>query len=452
MLDELILPDCKHSHDPLIGCALEGVANVIAGIKGISIVLHSPQGCASTVALGYDNHECDFTQRKLACTRLFESDIIMGATEKLRELILKADATYQTSVMFVVGTCSADIIGEDIEGLCRLLQPKVKARLIAIHAGGFRGNYYAGMELGLQALLPFVESGDEEKNGRMVNLILPQSSLNPTWWSDLHWVRDTLARLGIQTQCAIPYQASLEELRLAGRAAANLLLSHDSGFAFAHALEERHGIPSILTSLPLPIGLHNTARWLRAVASLFDAEEEAERIIDEGEKQVADTLRRRALMLIPRYRNAHVAIAADTSMAHGLVRMVFEELEMIPELILLRNDSREARRLFERELDELGLHPRIIFGADGHQVKEALASVELDAVLGSAWEKYLAEELGIKVAFDLFQPSNRTSYCDRAYFGYAGMLNMLEIMANDWESAFRSRAINWQQFASASCA
>jgi nitrogenase molybdenum-iron protein beta chain len=114
MLDELKFQDCTHSHDPVVGCALEGVSNIIAGIRDISIVLHSPQGCASTVALGYDNHETDFTQRKVACTRLFETDIIMGATEKLRDLILKADATYKTKVMFVIGTCSADIIGEDI--------------------------------------------------------------------------------------------------------------------------------------------------------------------------------------------------------------------------------------------------------------------------------------------------------------------------------------------------
>ena len=95
----------------------------------------------------------------------------------------------------------------------------------------------------------------------------------------------------------------------------------------------------------------------------------------------------------------------------------------------------------------MGLHPKIAFGVDGYKVKEALQSVELDAVFGSAWEKYLAEEIGIKVAFDLFQPTNRTCYRDTAYFGYEGMVNMMEIMANDWEAAFRSKAIRWEQFA-----
>jgi nitrogenase molybdenum-iron protein alpha/beta subunit len=50
------------------------------------------------------------------------------------------------------------------------------------------------------------------------------------------------------------------------------------------------------------------------------------------------------------------------------------------------------------------------------------------------------------VACDLLQPTNRTFYRDSAYFGYKGMINMLEILANDWEAAFRSKAIRWEQY------
>lgn len=135
MYDELKFHNCEHSKDPVLGCALEGVASVIAGIDDVSIVIHSPQGCAATVANAYDLHEIDFTRRKVGCTRLFETDVIMGASEKLKQLIKDADNTFSTKTMFVVGTCAADIIGEDIEGICKSMQPEVKARLIPIVAG-----------------------------------------------------------------------------------------------------------------------------------------------------------------------------------------------------------------------------------------------------------------------------------------------------------------------------
>jgi len=161
---------------------------------------------------------------------------------------------------------------------------------------------------------------------------------------------------------------------------------------------------------------------------------------------VADVLRRRALMIIPRYRNLRVAVSADAAFGIGLLRLLFEELEMIPELVLIRSDSREARKILERELQSLNISPAVAFGADGYKIKKALEDSRADAVIGSSWEKYMAEEIGMKVAFDVFSPTNRDVYLDKAYMGYEGMLNMLEIIGNDWERAFRSREIEWEQY------
>ena len=135
MLEQLKFDNCEHSRDPIVSCALEGVACVVAGIRSVSLLIHSPQGCAATVAAAYDIHEMDFTKRKVGCTRLFESDIVMGASQKLEDLIRQSDKTFGTKVIFVVGTCSADIIGEDIEGICMNLQPEIQAKLVPVVAG-----------------------------------------------------------------------------------------------------------------------------------------------------------------------------------------------------------------------------------------------------------------------------------------------------------------------------
>jgi nitrogenase molybdenum-iron protein beta chain len=102
--------------------------------------------------------------------------------------------------------------------------------------------------------------------------------------------------------------------------------------------------------------------------------------------------------------------------------------------------------LLEEELKSLGISPKVAFGVDGYQIKQALEHCDVDAVLGSSWERYLSEEAGIKLCFDLLSPTNRVTYLDKAYFGYQGMLNMLEQIGNDWEVAFRSKEINWAQY------
>lgn len=444
MYDELKFSNCNHSKDPLIGCALEGVASVIAGIKDVSIVIHSPQGCSSTVASAFDSHEVDFTKRKVGCTRLFESDIILGAAEKLENLIKEADNTFNTKVMFVVGTCAADIIGEDIKGLCDSLQSEVKSKLIPVFAGGFRGNTYDGIDIGLKELLNFIEKS-EDKIANTVNIIAPQGSINPTWWADLNWLKSSLDFLGIRVQTVIPYDISLEDLKDASKASANILLSQDVGYKFCKKMEEEFNIPLILNDIPLPIGLENTARWLRELGKYFKIEKRVEKLIKQGEDSVISILRRRALMIIPRYRNCKIAISADATMGIGLIRMLFKELEMIPELILLRSSNSEMSKILDKELKELCINPKVAFGVDGYQIKEALKSVYVDSIIGSSWEKYIGEEIGIKLSFDNFSPTNRDVYVDRAYMGYDGMLNILEIIGNDWERAYRSKEIDWAE-------
>ncbi len=442
MHQRLTFADTAHSRDPLLGCALEGVAGIIAGIRDVGIVIHSPQGCASTVNAAYDRHEMDMTMRKIGCTRLFESDIIMGATDKLKKIIRQSEEAFGLKVMFVVGTCSADIIGEDIEAVCRELQPEMKAKLIPVIAGGFRGNLYAGMDLGLEALLPLIQKSAVRVT-KTVNLIAPQASSNPGWQSDWKWVRELLQELGIEVMASFTHDAELGELERAGRAQANILLSHEAGYGFARQMEKIHGLPLILSELPLPVGLANTGKWIRALGEYFDKRKEAEAVIARGEEYVTGILRRRGLMMIPRYRNCRVALSADMTLGLGMLRMIFEELEMIPELLIFKSSSAQGGKILEAELADLGISPQIVLDADGYQIKQALKEAEVDLVIGSAWEKYIAEELDIKVSFDVFSPSNRVLYLNEPYLGYEGMLYLLQAFANDWERAFRSKHIEW---------
>ncbi|MDR3271402.1 MAG: nitrogenase associated protein N [Peptococcaceae bacterium] len=443
MYQRLTFAHTTHSKDPLLSCALEGVASVVAGIRDVSIVIHSPQGCASTVNAAYDKHEMDQTQRKIACTRLFESDIIMGATEKLEKIIRQAEKNFAAQVMFVVGTCSADIIGEDIAAVCRNLQPEVSAKLIPVIAGGFRGHSNIGIDLGFNALLPLVEPSAMTMS-RTVNLIAPQASANASWQSDWHWVKSVLTELGIEVIATLAHDATLEEVAKAGQAQANILLSHDAGYGFARQMEKIHHVPLILADLPLPIGLTNTARWIRGLCKHFELDGQAEPIIERQEDFVTRILRKRGLMMIPRYRNCKIALSADMTMGIGMLRMLYLELEMIPELLLFKSTTPLGEALLERELESLGIAPRVVLNADGYQVQEALKNADVDLVIGSAWEKYIAEELGIQVCFDVLAPSNRVLYVSEPYFGYEGMLYLLQAFANDWERALRSKHIAWE--------
>jgi len=59
-------------------------------------------------------------------------------------------------------------------------------------------------------------------------------------------------------------------------------------------------------------------------------------------------------------------------------------------------------------------------------------------VFGSNIERHAVEELDIPFVFRLSNPIARFRTVDREYFGYTGMLNLIESIQNDWQDRYRS--------------
>jgi nitrogenase molybdenum-iron protein alpha/beta subunit len=136
---------------------------------------------------------------------------------------------------------------------------------------------------------------------------------------------------------------------------------------------------------------------------------------------------------------APAAVVADATLGIPLLRFITEDLEMIPELVCLRSGQARAKMLLERELAELGLNPRVEMQADVYRAKTALADVKPEIVLGSNIERHAAEEMGIPFILQVVNPIARFRMLDKTYFGYTGMLNLIEAMQNDWMDRYRSR-------------
>ena len=189
--------------------------------------------------------------------------------------------------------------------------------------------------------------------------------------------------------------------------------------------------------MPLPVGFTNTRRWLKELGERLDAQEVAEKIASDGEKMVVEQCRRKGLEQFFMHREP-IAIVADATVGIPLLHFVTEDLEMIPRLLCLRSCLQGAKEILERELEELDLSPRVIYSADVYQSKLALGEVKPEAVFGSNIERHAVEELGIPFVFRLVNPISRFRSINREYFGYMGMLNIIECIHNDWLDRYRS--------------
>ena len=95
--------------------------------------------------------------------------------------------------------------------------------------------------------------------------------------------------------------------------------------------------------------------------------------------------------------------------------------------------------MLERELRDLALHPRVLYDADVYASRMALAEARPEMVLGSNIERHAVEALDIPFVFRLVNPISRFRMTDRAYWGYLGMLNLIESIQNDWRDRYRSK-------------
>jgi nitrogenase molybdenum-iron protein alpha/beta subunit len=423
--------------DPYLRCAFYGAAQTLLGVRDSCLLAHSPQGCQLLVDRAFGWQQADYTQTKVLCTKLCEAEIVHGGEDLLARTIYEGTA-YEVPVMFILSACGPEIVGDDIVGVCRRLQDGVPFRLVPVPCPGFRGSQYLGVDVALDILIDHFAQEGHPQVERSVCLIAPHANANPTWQGDLAWVRGVLERMGATVVAVLAHDTAFSELGRMASAQYSLVLSHDAGQKAADRLAADYGIQPLCAGLPLPLGLSNTAAWLTGLGEVLGAEDAAEEMIRAGETRVVEQLRRRGVE-IHFFSKAEAAIVADASVGIPLLRLLFEDLEMVPRLICLRASEAEARALLTSECQRMGCSPMVVPEADVYQVKEALREVPVDAVFGSDLESHLAHELGIPFGFQIVNPMTRFRMTDREYMGYTGLLNLVETVQNDWWDRQKSK-------------
>jgi len=434
---EFVTATAEKCHDPYLRCALYGAAQATLGISGCCVLSYAPQGCNMLVNSAFGWQDADYTETLTLCTKLCENEIVHGGEELLTRTILEAQE-FNVPIVFVLSSCGPEIVGDDIVAVCEDVRSQVNFDVVPIQCAGFRGSQYDGSDIALDVLLKKLIVDRGQKIAKSVCLIAPYANANPTWMGDLEWVKGVLSRMGVEVTATITHQTALSDFARVSASEASLVLSHDCGQKAADYLASEFGVEQLCQDIPLPVGFTNTRRWLRELGERFGVGKVADKLANEGEKMVVEVCRRKGLEQFFMHR-APVAIVADATVGIPLVHFISEDLEMVPQLICLRSSQETARRVLEKELKELNLAPRVIYGADVYQSKVALADLKPEIVFGSNIEKHAVEELDIPFVFLLVSPTTRFRIINREYFGYTGMLNIIEFIQNDWRDKYRSR-------------
>ena len=288
------LKNAHRTFEQGIQCVQVNSMNALVSLQDTVMIIHSPPGCSSCAALGaidrlgvYKHHmgRDNAPDSRLISTSLGEKEVILGGEKRLEETIEKAVERHNPKIIFVLSSCAAAIIGDDIDAVSERMQEKYKEKGIIIapvHCEGFKSrNHATGYDLALATLQNYViRDSHLPKQKGLINLFATHSLS----YADQKEMKRMLNAIGLDANI-LPYNATYEDIMKIPAAEYNISVCQIFGDEYMKFLNKKYGTPYTVTNMP--IGIRSTNRWLRAIAALAGKEKEAEAFIEAETDAVA---------------------------------------------------------------------------------------------------------------------------------------------------------------------
>lgn len=175
--------------DPVTKCAILGISQVVAQIRGAAVLVHGPKGCAFPAyeATLYDRLVFNFSE-------MCERAVIFGGEKLLREKIYDTYYDNLPSLIALLTTCSSEIIGDDVEGVIGTTDLPVP--VLRMEGVGFKRDNWEGIGHAMTTILKHKTKGVKRKGLQCdgsINLIAHVGS-SIRWKDEVFHLEALLAR------------------------------------------------------------------------------------------------------------------------------------------------------------------------------------------------------------------------------------------------------------------
>ncbi|ADI02868.1 nitrogenase component 1 [Syntrophothermus lipocalidus] len=395
-----VLPECGRPTVPGLvserACAFYGARWMLGAIPDVIHLVHGPAGCA------YFGGIVRRKSYRVFSTQLEESDIVFGAGEKLYRAILEAVAAAPGArAVLVYATCTAGLIGDDLDGICRRAARAVGRPVVPVNSPGFCGySQAAGHDIAAGVLLEhFIGTGKaQEPVANGVNLLGEFDVMG-----DLGEIERLLQQLGLRILCAFSGRAATTAMADAHRARLNIVHCRRTGQRLADAMQERFGTPQLKVSF---FGFEETASALHSIGKFFGSAG-VEEIVEQGRREVGN-----AAPFLKKLAGKRVALFFGASRI-GTMARAFAELGM--EVVMIGSQFGCLE-----DYGDAGARVRagtvLIDDPPEKELEEFIRKYRPHLFVGGTKEKYLATKLG--VPFLVF-PQEMSSFA-----GFRGFVNL----------------------------
>ncbi|MBP2316504.1 nitrogenase component 1 [Azospirillum soli] len=408
--------------DPVTKCAIFGIAQVVGEIRGGTVLVHGPKGCAFPAF-----EATHLSQVRFNYSEMCEKTVIFGGETLLREKLWETYHDNDTLLMGVISTCSSEIIGDDIEGV--IASAGLPVPVLKFEGAGFKRTHRQAIDNAMAVLLKRFLRAREGSDGS-INLLCHVGA-HSRWKDDCVELAALLRRFGRPVR-PLFLDNDLSDLAAAAAADLTVLASPDVGDEAARVLKRKAKIPYIAP--PPPIGLERTADWLMAVAGALGdplSRDEVDALADASRRRFWTGLGRVSSQRpFEHLRTARIAVVAEPAAAEAYAHLLTRELEGTPSLVIFKTttpDDPEERAL----ADKLPATSRVVVTGDNARIEAELRAACPDILLGSDLDFIKHQGAGRVAYVGVSYPSTRRVYLNpRSYWGFDGALNFVEDLFN----------------------
>jgi nitrogenase iron protein len=284
---DIVKPVCtvKVSREPVQGCSLSGAFNVVSQLKDAVALMYSPQGCSYISFCTHLNHSSFLYPdsrylTNLLCTDMRETDVIFGGTKNLKETLTRLQNRFPEKTVFVITSCPAGIIGDDVDSVIDSLSSDQHRVLHVTSDGVLGGDYSAGVVNAYRLIAKEFIDPAVCPQENAVNLIGEQT-LATTADQNFYAINQIIEDLGVKINCRFVRHTSLQEIKNFKKAKINIPFNHDPAVLdLTQLLNTAFGTETL--DVPLPIAFEETSEFVRAIAKRFGKEALGEKVIKEA--------------------------------------------------------------------------------------------------------------------------------------------------------------------------
>lgn len=220
-----------------------------------ALIILNDAACCTRNYVEYEEPRWTRSKKTTFCSQLRTVDAVLGNDERVLAQAEEAANQLHPDFVALLGSPVPAVIGMDLAGMACELEGRLGLPCFGLNTTGFEG-YHTGVSMTLTALLRrFGQTGETVPGG--VNL-LGMTPLDFSANENAARIRAVLESGGFSVLWSAAMGTTLEQVRQAGRAQANLVLSW-SGLAAAKEMEKAWGIPYVAG---VPVGAEGTKALL----------------------------------------------------------------------------------------------------------------------------------------------------------------------------------------------